>query len=103
MKSVKPKPRRAAFSVLGVTGVGLGTGFFLSSFLTTAMDFGRRWVGFGAEEFSPVTLPVGLGRVVMNAPRTSSSCWARTTIEANPANKIAKLRTMAFILIAEIL
>src|SRR4030095_13261121 len=48
----------------------------------------------------PLALPVALGRVVINAPRTSSS-WAIAIAGIRRARAIRKLSKMIFILISE--
>jgi hypothetical protein len=103
MKSVRPKPSRAVLSFVGGFGDGVGSVFFLTVSFGVGAGFGRRRLGLAVPEDSPVTLPVTLGRVVINAPRTSSSCWANVAIDTNPAAAIIKLRKMTFTFMIEIL
>jgi hypothetical protein len=100
MNNVKPSPMRGAFTFAGVVATGVEP-FFVATvapeeFVVAA--FGRRRLGFVAGA-GLVPLPVALGRVVRNAPRTSSSRWAEASAGIKPARASKMLKKMTFILI----
>jgi hypothetical protein len=67
-----------------------------------AVVFGRRWLGLAVEV--DLLLPdVALGRVVRNAPRTSSSCWAKASTGRKPTSAIKTLKNRIFVLMAKLL
>src|ERR1051325_6680913 len=99
MNNVSPRPRRGAFTgVEGSEGVDDGPGVFcfsgvfsgLAGLLWPTVVFCRLWLGLLAV---PVFAGFTLGREVMNAPRTSSSC-AVTAIPIAKLQKQTNAKTM---------
>src|SRR6185295_14265343 len=90
----RPKPMRAVFTTSGVlvTG-GFAPPVSLVPVVPVPLDttaFGRRRLGRLLLE--PETAPVGaaLGREVINAPRTSSSCCAPASAGTSAGNTAIK-------------
>jgi hypothetical protein len=106
MNSVTPKPRRARLSAVGLVGfVGLLPVTVDPPLLegsVVVVVFGRRWLGLvaGRDLLLPEAPPVAFGRVVMNAPRTSSSC-AKTRTWPTPVKAINKPKIVNLNLICE--
>jgi hypothetical protein len=103
INSVKPRPMRAVFNFAGVAAVvdePLVETPVVAPAEFVAVDFGRRRLGLVVAE-GLLLLAAALGRVVRNAPRTSSSCWANACIWPKPASTIRKVKKIVLLFIAK--
>jgi hypothetical protein len=88
------------FTFAGDPVVGLDPAFFTTELVPAEfVVFGRLrlFTVVGALLLRGVVL----GRVVRNAPRTSSSCWAKAEAGTKPASAISTLKKITFILIGK--
>src|SRR5882724_6040277 len=100
MNKVRPMPRRCGPALRGVDAfvvesLAVAALFAVVAFVVIA--FGRRRLGCELEPGLSVLAEV-LGRVVRNAPRTSSSCCAEDCREPKPASAIKRLKNINFVL-----
>src|ERR1043166_1504556 len=101
MNKVRPRPRRGTLSFVLVFPVELVAPLPLVPDEDVPLGFGWRRLGLAVGGvLVPESFADALGREVINAPLTSSSCCANAIAGTNSAPTINKLRKLNFILIA---